>query len=214
MSEVQIYEQAGAPEAYPMEKVVEALTQLVICRGNASKAARIMGIGAETLRVWAQERYTERYIEIEESYGREIEQQIVMEARQTAFDAGMAERAGIEKLTREIKEGYAAPCPRCRGEGEITVRKGETETCFRCEGSGEVHMSLSGRELAQATYALSKIKSTNVDKVLALTGRPTNPQNASSVADALGVIREMQGMGLVQVVNQAEPVTSHAEEEK
>jgi hypothetical protein len=53
-----------------------------------------------------------------------------------------------------------------------------------------------------------------VDKVLALTGRPTNPQNASSVADALGVIREMQGMGLVQVVNQAEPVTSHAEEEK
>jgi hypothetical protein len=170
MSEVEIFEHAGGLDpGYTMEQVVEALTVLVNCRGNLTRAAEQTGITAPTLSTWAQERFPDRYMEIEERFGREIEQRIVMEARETAFMAGEAERKGIQQVMKEIEAG------------EIT-----------------------GRELAQATYALSKIKSTNIDKVLALTGRPTNPQGKGSVADALGVIRELQSSGLLQVVNEAQ----------
>ncbi len=179
MTDVQVYELPGGMDTgYTMEQVVEALTTLVNCRGNLTRAAEQTGIHANTLSTWSQERYPERYMEIEDRFGREIEQQIVMEARDIALKAGQAERVGIEKVMEEIENG-----------------------------------SLTGRELAQATYALSKIKSTNVDKVLALTGRPTNPQGKGSVTDALAVVRELQSSGLLQVVNEAESVPGTVQDE-
>jgi hypothetical protein len=165
-----------AVEQYPMEKVIEALTVVVECRGNILEASRRTEIGYSTLRGWAQETYSDRYQEIEQRFGQEIEQQIVMEARDTAHLAARAVRTGVEKTLEEIQNG-----------------------------------ELKGRELAQATYALAKIMGTNVDKVLALTGRPTNP-GRGGVTDAIGLLRELESMGALKVANQAPAIPSTVEE--
>jgi hypothetical protein len=169
----------GIIEKYPMEKVVEVLTTVVECRGNMLEASRQTKIPYVTLRKWTQETYADRYRQIEERYGQEIEQQIVMEARQTAQLAAQATRRGVEKTLKDIESGH-----------------------------------LRGRELAQATYALAKIMGTNVDKVLTLTGRPTNP-GKGSVQDALGIVRELEASGLIKVTNQAQPaIEGKADDER
>jgi hypothetical protein len=156
-------------DKYPMERVIEALTVVVECRGNMAEASRRTDLPYHLLRNWTQETYADRYQEIEQRFGQEIEQQIVMEARHTAHQAAQAVRIGVEKTLDEIQTG-----------------------------------ELKGRELAQATYALAKIMGTNVDKVLALTGRPTNPGRGGT-PEALGILRELEAMGAIQVVNQAAP---------
>jgi hypothetical protein len=167
----------SAIEQYPMEKVVECLTVLVEHRGNVRAASEHLDVSPTTIQKWAQETYADRYRQIEERYGLEIEQQIVMEARETAATAARATRMGVEQVVKEIEAG-----------------------------------ELKGRELAQATYALAKIMGTNVDKVLTLTGRPTNP-GKGSVSDALGIVRELEASGLITVRNQAQAaIPSTAEE--
>jgi hypothetical protein len=202
MSDVQVYD--GRVDNYPMEKVLEALTVLVRHRGNLAKASEECRIDRNTLRRWAQDRYPERYMEIEENFGRELEQILVMEARETARVAGIAERKAVEKVLEEIEQGVPDTCPRCKGSKSEVVDGKRLSACLTCDGTGTITVRMKGRELAQAAYALSKIKGTNVDKVLALTGRPTSPQGNGSVSEALGLVRELQGLGAIQVVNQAE----------
>jgi hypothetical protein len=151
------------PVKHDMEEVVRVLTELVNCRGNMLECQRRTGLNYHTIRTWAQVDYADRYMEIEEAFGREIEQQIVMEARETAHLAAAAARDGVKKLHDEIVEG-----------------------------------KITGHYLGQATYSLAKIANTNVDQVLKLTGRPTNPTQGTA-DDAMKVLRELSNMGLISL---------------
>jgi hypothetical protein len=151
------------PYKHDMEEVVKTLTVLVDCRGNMKECERRTGLNYETIRTWAQDTYADRYMEIEERFGKEIEQQIVMEARETAHLAAAAARDGVKKLHEEIVEG-----------------------------------KITGHYLGQATYSLAKIANTNVDQVLKLTGRPTNPTQGTA-DDAMRVLRDLTQMGLIQL---------------
>lgn len=56
------------------------------------------------------------------------------------------------------------------------------------------------RDTAQATANLAKVMSTNVDKVLSLTGRPVNPEGTGA-KDMMDLVKSMMSLGVLRVVD-------------
>lgn len=185
---------------YPLEDVERGLLAVIQWRGSFDRAARELDMDGTTLRKWALEQYPELYRKLSDDYAEVLEAELVGELRENARIAGRAVREGILRTQDAIVNGYERSCPRCAGSGFAS--DGETD-CGRCSGEGTVFEKLEGKELASATLQLAKISSSAVDKVLALTGRPTDGRDAKT-EDVLAIVRELAGAGVVKLKNQAD----------
>lgn len=112
--------------------------------------------------------HPERYRQLDEQYGRNLELEIILRARQNALRASEIEAQLMEDMT-----------------------------------------SVGDREKPQALRAIADVKAKSVDKVLALTGRPTDGKRAES--DMGQLLKVLVDRGVFTVAAPAPPKQVDAE---
>jgi hypothetical protein len=168
----------GVPK-YSTEQLDMLLLKIVEWRGSPAKAhLELLDEGWEISKDSLQQlkfKYSERYAELEEIYAREVEGEIIAQARENARLAGEATREAITATMKALEDG-----------------------------------KIEGVDLARTAQALSRTMGTNIDRVLSMTGRPINPTDKSA-KDALSIVRDLVGSGVIKVRNEATDAPAEVE---
>ena len=111
---------------YTHEQVDRGLLAVAACAGNSAEASRRLGdqgleIPARTLRAWRCETYPERYVELANAHGHEIEEILVARTREVSLKAAEAELLAIDKTVEELEAGNARD-PSASARNLATVR--------------------------------------------------------------------------------------------
>lgn len=92
---------------HPPELVTEVLMDVIVNGGVVRPVAIKHGLTESVVSAWKRKTHAAQYRELEEKYGREIEERLVTKARQNAERAGEIEAILIEKMLDT--EGRDAP---------------------------------------------------------------------------------------------------------
>ena len=93
----------GRGPSYPLEKIEEGLTALVFSAGNQTEASRRTGVPRKTLDGW-RVRYTDRYEELRDKYGSEIEERVMRDARDLAAGISQTERLAVQRVNERLEK--------------------------------------------------------------------------------------------------------------
>lgn len=159
------------PNQFPPEVVTAVLTDLVAAGGVAKRIEKKWEgtVTYQTICQWKRETHFAQYREIEERYGRELEELLVVQARANAMRAGEIEAELIEKM-----------------------------------------LTVEGRDAPQALRAITDAKTKNVDKMLSLTGRPSQ---ITESRDMGAILESLARLNVIKVVEPAAIDGSAVEEE-
>lgn len=148
------------PRQYTPEIVTAVLTDLVMAGGVAKAIEKKWAdvVGYELICRWKRETHFAQYREIEERYGRELEDLMVTRARTNAQRAGEIEAELIERM-----------------------------------------LTVEGRDAPQALRAITDAKTKNIDKMLSLTGRP------SQITESRDMGAILEGLARMNVLRVVEP---------
>lgn len=90
---------------YTQEQVRRGLLTLAAHGGNSHTASEACGIPDSTLQDWRNRRYPELYRELHDTHGREIEQALIPELRETAILAAQASQQAVKEAQRQLANG-------------------------------------------------------------------------------------------------------------
>ncbi len=93
----------GRGPSYSLERIEEGLTALVFSAGNQTEASRRTGVPRKTLDGW-QARYPERYEELRDKYGHEIEERVMRDARDLAAGISQTERLAVQRINERLEK--------------------------------------------------------------------------------------------------------------
>lgn len=151
----------GTDVTYTAEDRAHALAALVANLGNIARTVADTGISDKTLRKWRED-YAEQYRDMEDTYARGIEAEIVQRARENARKAGEVVELAVEKAQTELES------PR----------------------------HISAGELAKVARDMSQVHSQNVDKVLTLTGRPSQ---ITESRELVALVQSLENDGVLRI---------------